>query len=235
MEEGLRFAGWIGAIDGSALEHTPNFAWGDAIRIRTKREVKFRGGDFVGGILLDPDGESKMSLFAGPSFKNLDQRSNIFSYETTNRTPDQNYMTLGERLQAYYYGIVVGSRLDIPIEGRWTFSAAGDVGVYRLDSKYRGRQRTVLSSANIDTRTDLELDDSRVAMTFRFETSLRVMVHERITVRLGAGIEYLSHTPRVRYGNEGDGFGDNAVHDPARLDYQDAFGLFGALSVGVAF
>ena len=67
------------------------------------------------------------------------------------------------------------------------------------------------------------------------QTAPRAMVYDSVTVRLGAGIEYLFHTPRVRYASVGDRFGDNAVHDPARLDYQDAFGFFSALSVGVAF
>ena len=52
---------------------------------------------------------------------------------------------------------------------------------------------------------------------------------------LETGIEYLSHAPRVRYARAGERFGDNTVHDPAQLDYEDAFGFFGALSVEAAF
>ncbi|MDE0374269.1 MAG: hypothetical protein OXI73_17225, partial [Rhodospirillales bacterium] len=81
MQEGLRLAGWIGAIDGSPLPHTPNFAWGDAIRIDTKRRVTFLGGDALGGITLRTGARSSLVAYAGPSFMDLGQRNDIHAYE----------------------------------------------------------------------------------------------------------------------------------------------------------
>ena len=233
--EGLRFAGWIGAIDGRPLEHTPNFAWGDVIRIHTKREVDFGGLDVVSGVQVDRQKGRRLSLFVGPSFKHLYQRTDVFSYEATHRTPDENYMTLNERLRASYYGLVTGGVLDITFKQHWTFFAEGDVGVYYLDAEYKGHQRAVLSSAMIDMLTDLKVDDSRTAVTFRLQTSLQAVYFDDIAFRFGAGVEYLSHVPKVRYARTGQHFGDNITHPPAELSYSDAFGFFGTLSVSVPF
>ncbi len=233
---GLKFSGWIGAIDGRPLAHTPNFAWGDTIRIHTRREVDFGGVDVIGGVRGDWRGTArKMSFFAGPSFKRLYQRTDIFSYEATNRTPDENYMTLNERLRASYYGLLVGANLDVPFKRRWAFAAEGDIGVYYLDAEYKGHQRTVLSSAMIDLPTDLKVDDSRAAATLRLKTSLRAVYFDDVVFRLGVGIEYLSHVPKVRYARAGQRYGDNVTHFPAELSYADAFGVFGTLSVRVPF
>ncbi len=110
----LRLLGWVGAINGDALPHsTPNFAWGDPIRISTQRDVGFWGGDLVTGVSIWQEERSRSSLFIGPSYKKLTQEFDIFAYEA-NREPTVNNMNLGEELNASYYGGIVGIRIDVP-------------------------------------------------------------------------------------------------------------------------
>ena len=236
MQEGLRLAGWIGAIDGSPLPHTPNFAWGDAIRIDTKRRVTFLGGDALGGITLRTGARSRLVAYAGPSFMDLGQRNDIHAYETTNRTPDQNFMTLDEVLDADYRGALVGGRVDIPLGGALRLSASGDAGLYRLSGAYRGRQRTVLTLTTVEeVRADVRLRDTRLAVRTRVEVMLSVAMSEGYVVRAGTGFEHLSHVPIPEYARVGERFSDNTVHDGVRLGYRDAAAGFASVSVTAKF
>ncbi len=174
--------GWIGVIDGAAIDFgTPNFAWGDPIRITTERNVEFWDGDFVSGISFGLEGQRKVSPYIGPSFKRLRQEFDIFAYES-NREPNVNQLTLKEDLNAWYYGGVVGIRLDVPFEDRWKFTIDGEWGGYYLDSEYEGRQRTFLSSGDptVDVSTDSKLSNSGVAMSFSFQPSLGVTFFEGV-------------------------------------------------------
>ena len=229
--------GWIGAIDGRALDFgTPNFAWGDPIRITTERDVKFWGGDFVSGISISRDGPGKVSFFAGPSFKRLRQEFDVFAYES-NRDSDVNRMTLKEDLEASYYGAVVGVRLEVPFKERWMFRMDGELGGYRLGSEYEGRQRTFLSSGApaVDVSSDLELSDSSFALSLSIQPSLSVTFFESLTFQAGAGVEYLSRAPVVRYASPGESFKSGVPHAPARIGYSRAFGVLGTVSVTYEF
>ena len=120
--------GWVGKIDGGAMPFgAPNFAWGDPIRISTKREVAFHGTDLVTGMFFEQTGEGRTSLFIGPSYKRLNQESETFAYES-NRDPEVNNLTLKEDLEAWYYGGVVGTRIDLPFKERWHFTFDGRLG-----------------------------------------------------------------------------------------------------------
>ncbi len=232
----LRFAGWIGAIDGTALPGTPNFAWGDPMHVTTTRAVDFSGVDLVVGTFLGRAARGRTSLFLGPSYKRLTQAADVFAYES-NRDPDVNFMTLHEDLHASYYGGVLGLRFDVPFKRRWRFLAAGTLGLYHLDAGYEGRQRTVLSSSGTGSNlyTNLNLSDSTIAATLGLRASLSVTFLERMTLHLGTGFEHLSHVPNVRYARVGEHFGNGVPHHPARIAYADAFGLFSTLSLGVEF
>ena len=233
----VRSVGWIGAIDGEAVNFgTPNFAWGDPIRITTGRDVEFWGGDVVTGLSFGLKGQRTISLFTGPSFKKLRQASDIFAYES-NRDPNVNQLTLKEGLKASYYGGVVGIRFDVPFKARWTFTIDSEWGGYYLDSDYAGRQRTFLSSGDptVDVFTDLKLSDSDVAMSLRLRSSLSVTCFESLTFQVGAGIEYLSRTPVMRYASLGEGFKSGVRHAPVRMGYSRAFDVLGTFSISYAF
>lgn len=232
----LRFAGWIGAIDGTALPGTPNFAWGDPLHVTTTRAVDFSGVDLVVGTCLGRAARGRTSLFLGPSYKRLTQAADVFAYES-NRDPDVNFMTLHEDLHASYFGGVLGLRFDVPFTRRWRFLADGTLGIYHLDAGYEGRQRTLLSSPGTGSNlsTNLNLSDSTIAATLGVRASLRVTFLERMTLHLGTGFERLSHVPTVRYARVGENFGNGVPHHPARIEYADAFGFFSTLSVGVEF
>ena len=228
-----RLVGWVGKIDGDAMPFgAPNFAWGHPIRISTKREVDFHGMDFVTGMFFGETGGARTSLFIGPSYKRLNQESETFAYES-NRDPEVNNLTLKEDLEAWYYGGVVGTRIDLPFKERWNFTFDGRLGVYYLDSEYDGSQRTLLSSGApvLDVSTDWKTSDSAVATTLSFQTALSVTCLERVTFQLGTGVEYLSHAPKMRYASLGESFASGDAHAPARIEYSDAFGLFSAFSI----
>ncbi len=228
-----RSVGWIGKIDGGAMPFgAPNFAWGDPIRISTKREVAFHGVDLVTGMFFGQSGQSRTSLFMGPSYKRLNQETETFAYES-NRAPEANNLTLNEDLEAWYYGGVVGARFDLPFKKRWNFTFDGRLGVYYLDSEYDGSQRTRLTSGNPDVNepTHWTTSDSTVATTLNFQTALSVTCLERVTFQLGTGLEYLSHAPRMRYASLGESFASGDTHAPARIEYSSAFGLFSAFSI----
>ena len=110
-----------------------------------------------------------------------------------------------ENPEASYSGGVVGTRIDLPFKERWIFTFSGRLGVYYLDSEYDGLQRTLLSP-DLDVPTDWETSDSRVAVTLSLQTSLSATYLERVTFRFGTGVEYLSHTPKMRYANRGESF-----------------------------
>ena len=113
-----RLVGWVGKIDGGEMPFgAPNFAWGDPIRISTKRKVDFHGIDFVTGMFFGETGGARTSLFIGPSYKRLNQESETFAYES-NRDPEVNNLTLKEDLEAWYYGGVIGTRIDLPFKER---------------------------------------------------------------------------------------------------------------------
>ena len=234
--EDLRFAGWIGAIDGTALPATPNFAYGDPMRVTTKREVDFYGVDLIVGTFLGRAALGRTALFLGPSYKRLTQEADVFAYES-NRDPDVNFMTLQEDLNASYYGGVLGLRFDVPFKTRWRFLADGKLGIYHLNAGYEGRQRTFLSSSGTGSNrhTNLNLSDSAIAATLGLRASLSVVFLESMTLQLGTGLEYLSHAPTMRYARVGENFGNGVPHHPARLAYADAFGFFSTLSMGVEF
>ena len=233
----VRSVGWVGAIDGKALDFgTPNFAWGDPINITTERKVKYWGGDLVTGMPLGLEGQRKVSLLIGPSFKTLRQAFDIFAYES-NRDPNVNHVTLKENLKASYYGVVVGIHLDVPFKKRWKFTLDGALGGYYLDSEYDGRQRTFLSSGNpaVDVSTDSTLSDSGVAMSFSFQPSMGVTFFENLTFQVGAGVEYLSRAPVMRYASLGESFKSGVRHAPVRIEYSRAFGVFSTFSITYEF
>ena len=229
----VRSVGWIGKIDGGVMPCcAPNFAWGDPIRISTKREVDFHGVDLVTGMFFGQTGGARTSLFIGPSYKRLNQESETFAYES-NRAPDVNTLTLTEDLEAWYYGGVIGTRLDVPFKERWKFTFDGRLGVYYLDAEYDGSQRTRLTSGDphLDEPTEWTTSDSAVATTLNFQTALSVTCLERVTFQLGTGVEYLSHAPRMRYASLGESFASGDAHTPARIEYSSAFGVFTAFSI----
>lgn len=233
-----RSVGWIGKIDGGAMPFgTPNFAWGDPIRISTKREVAFHGVDLVTGTLFGQTGGGRTSLFLGPSYKRLNQESETFAYESESnrqpREPDVNNLTLKENLKASYYGGVIGTRIDLPFKERWKFTFDGRLGVYYLDAEYDGSQRTLLTSGDpdIDEPTAWTTSDSSVATTLNFQTALSVTCLERVTFQLGTGVEYLSHAPRMRYASLGESFKSGVAHTPASIEYSSAFGVFSTFSI----
>lgn len=229
----IRSVGWIGRIDGGAMPFgSPNFAWGDPIRIRTKREVDFHGLDLVTGKHLGQAGRTGSSIYMGPSYKKLSQQTETFAYES-NRPPTVNHLTLREDLDASYYGGVVGARMDFPFRPSWNLKLDGRLGVYYLDSEYDGFQKTYLSSATpvLDEVTDHSTSDSQWATSLSLQTSLGVAVHERVTLSIGAGVEYLSDVPKMRYAKRGESFASGVPHSPARIEYSDAFGLFSSVSL----
>ena len=233
-DEGPRFAGWIGAIDGQALRFTPNFLWGDAVRAHSRRKTRFHGVDLVVGA---PFGDGRFSLFAGPSVRELTQRSDLRAYEVTHRTPDDNYMTLRERLRAVYWGVVGGGSLDLPLGGGWAASVGGDAGLYRLNADYEGRQRTALTSTDppVGAAAALDLRNSRAAGALRLRVSLSAALSDTLTLGLEAGGEALSHAPFVRYAAAGDVFANETMHEGARLAWGAATGLHAALSLRAVF
>lgn len=229
----VRSVGWIGKIDGGAMPFgAPNFAWGDPIRINTKREVAFHGVDLVTGMFFGQTGQARTSLFIGPSYKRLNQETQTFAYES-NRAPEVNNLTLNEDLEARYFGGVVGTRIDIPFKERWRFTFDGRLGVYYVDSEYNGSQRTLLRSGDpdVDEPTLWTTSDSAIATNLKFQTALSVTCLERVTFQLGTGLEYLSHAPKMRYASLGESFKSGVAHTPARIDYSSAFGVFSAFSI----
>ena len=229
----VRSVGWVGKIDGGAMFFgSPNFAWGDPIRIRTKREVDFHGLDLVTGKHLEQTGRSRTSIYIGPSYKKLSQETETFAYES-NRPPTVNHLTLKEDLDASYYGGAVGARIDFPLRQSWNLKLDGKLGVYYLDSEYDGFQRTFLSSATpvLDEATDHKTSDSQWAATLSLQTLLSVTYHERVTLSFGAGAEYLSDVPKIRYAKRGESFASGEPHLPARIEYSDAFGFFSSISL----
>ena len=229
----VRSVGWIGKIDGGAMPFgAPNFAWGDPIRINTKREVDFHGVDLVTGTFFGQTGEARTSLFLGPSYKRLNQETQTFAYES-NRAPEVNNLTLREDLEAWYWGGVIGTRIDLPFKERWKFTFDGRLGVYYLNAEYGGSQRTLLTSSDpdLDEPTAWSTSDSAVATTLNFQTALSVTCLERITFQLGTGVEYLSHAPKMRYASLGESFKSGVTHAPARIEYSSAFGVFTAFSI----
>lgn len=228
----VRSVGWIGRIDGGAMPFgSPNFAWGDPIRITTKRDVEFFGGDLVVEIPLQ---QTEASLFVGPSFQRINQETDVFAYES-NREPDVNNMTLSESLEGSYYGAVVNMRVATPLEERWGFTLDGRAGVYYLDAEYAGFQRTQLTSSvtPLIEVTRLKTDDSEITSIARIQVSLDFTAQKGLMVRLGAGAEYLSDVPRMRYAQIGESFASGNPHTPARIEYSDAHGYFGTLSIVV--
>ncbi|GEM_PF-6726129 len=228
-----RSVGWIGKIDGGAMPFgAPNFAWGDPIRISTKREVDFHGVDLVTGTFFGQTGRARTSLFIGPSYKRLTQESETFAYES-NRASEVNNLTLNEDLEARYFGGIIGTRIDLPFKERWRFTFDGRLGLYYLDAEYDGAQRTLLTSGapDLDEPTVWKTRDSAVATTLNFQTALSVTCLERVTFQLGTGVEYLSHAPKMRYASLGESFKSKVSHAPARIEYSRAFGVFTAFSI----
>lgn len=233
----VRSVGWIGRIDGGEVPFgAPNFAWGDPIRIRTRREVDYYGLGLVTGALFSQIGQVRSMLYFGPSFRKLDQESETFAYES-NRDPGVNNLTLKEDLEASYYGADLGGRIEVPFKQRWQLMLDGKLGLFYLDSEYDGSQRTRLSSAKpaLDELTDWDDSDSEVAATLGVEASLSVDLFENLVLRLVAGGEYLSRVPAMRYARHGESLASGQPHSAARIVYSDAFGYFSTISLGIDF
>ncbi len=233
----VRSVGWIGRIDGAAVPFgAPNFAWGDPIQIRTRREVDYYGLGLVTGALFSQIGQARSMLYFGPSFRKLDQESETFAYES-NRDPAVNNLTLEEDMEASYYGADLGGRIEVPFKQRWQLALDGKLGLFYLDSEYDGSQRTRLSSAEpaLNELTDWDDSDSEVAATLGVEVSLSVDLSESLVLRWAAGGEYLSRVPEIRYARHGESLASGQPHSAARIVYSDAFGYFSTISLGVDF
>ncbi len=231
----VRSVGWIGRIDGGEIPFgTPNFAWGDPIRIRTERKVDYHGLGLVTGTLFSQTGQARFRLYAGPGFRRLEQESETFAYES-NRDPEVNSLTLEEDLKASYYGADLGGRIEVPFRQHWQLMVDGKLGLFYLDSEYEGSQRTLLTSADpaLDELTQWDDDDSNVAVTLGVETSLSVNLFENLVLRLAVGGEYLSRAPVMRYARHGESLASGQPHSAARIAYSDAFGYFGTISLGI--
>ncbi len=233
----VRSVGWIGRIDGGAIPFgTPNFAWGDPIRIRTRREVDYYGLGLVTGALFLQTGRVRSTLYIGPSFRGLDQESETFAYES-NRDPGINNLTLEEDLKALYYGADLGGRIEVPFKQRWHLMLDGKLGLFYLDSEYDGLQRTLLSSGEpvLDELTDWDDSDSEVAAILGVEASLSVDLSKNLVLRFAAGGEYLSRVPAMRYARHGESLASGQPHSAAHIVYSDAFGYFSTISLGIDF
>ena len=229
----VRAVGWIGRIDGGAMPFgSAIFAWGDPVRIRTKREVDFYGLDLVTGKQPEPATRSSASMYLGPSYKRLRQDIKTFAYES-NRPATINNLTLSEDLDADYYGGAIGTKMDLPLRPDWNLALDGILGVYYLDADYQGAQRTFISSGTfaMDEVTDYRTNDTRWAVTLSLQTSLIFSYSRNVTFRVGAGMEYLSDVPKMRYTEPGERFGPGDPHSPARIEYSDAFGYFSSIYV----
>ena len=227
----VRSVGWIGSIDGRAQPFgSPIFAWGDPVRTRTKREVDFYGLDWVMGKRGEPAGQSGASMYFGPSYKRLSQDTRTFAYES-NRPATVNNLTLSEDLDASYLGGVIGTRRDFPLRPDWNFTMDGTLGLYYLDADYHGKQRTFISSGMfaIDEATNHRTSDTQWAASLGLQASLAFSYSENMTLRVGAGIKYLSDVPTMRYARRGESLGPGDSHSPARIDYSDAFGYSGSV------
>ncbi|ORU92558.1 MAG: hypothetical protein A6F72_04930 [Cycloclasticus sp. symbiont of Poecilosclerida sp. N] len=226
--DNFRLLGWVGAIDGSALRGTPNFAWGDPIHITTKRNMKFFGMDLTSKALT-----RKQGISIGPSYQRLIQKTDIYAYES-NRKPDVNYTSLTEKLDASYYGGAIKIDSDIELNQSIRFSAKGSLGFYYLDSKYRGTQLTYLSASALDpditinpaitVNPDLNINDDRFALTAQLNMLVSYAYSEDIDFNINAGIRYLSHVPYIRYVDKGAVLEGGSTHNPAYIDYKHALG-----------
>ncbi|KAF3984136.1 MAG: hypothetical protein HFP81_03605 [Methylococcales symbiont of Hymedesmia sp. n. MRB-2018] len=216
----FRLLGWVGAIDGSALRGTPNFAFGDPIRITTKRNMKFFGMDLTSKALT-----RKLGISIGPSYQRLIQKTDTNAYES-NRPPSEIYMNLTEKLDASYYGGTIKISRDVGLNQFIHFSANGSLGLYYLDSKYRGTQLTAVSivSPPINANSDLSINDDRFALTAQLNILASYAYNKAIDFNINAGIRYLSHVPYIRYVNKGTALTAGTTHDPAYIDYKHALG-----------
>ena len=226
----VRAVGWIGKIDGASMPFgSAVFAWGDPIRIRTKKEVDYYGLDLLTSHPFVSTGPSlnspRQSLYLGPSYKRVRQSITTFAYES-NRPPTVNYLNLREDLDAAYYGGLLGTRMDLPLQPDWGLTLEGTLGGYYLDADYKGVQQTFISSGTfaMDENTNHRDSDTQWAVTFNVQASLIFSYSENVSVHIGAGIEYLSDVPVMRYATLGERFGPGDSHSPAWIDYSDAFG-----------
>ena len=233
----VRSVGWIGRIDGGEVPFgTPNFAWGDPVRIRTKREVDYYGLGLVTGASFSQIGPARSTLYFGANFRKLNQESETFAYES-NRNPGVNSLTLAEDLKASYYGADLGGRIEVPFMQRGHLMLDGKLGLFYLESEYDGSQRTLLTSADpaVDELTDWDDRDSEVAATLGVEASMSVALFENLVLRLAIGGEYLSRVPVMRYARHGESLASGQPHSAARITYSDAFGYFSTISLGIDF
>ena len=198
--------------------------------------MTFWGGDFVTGMSFGLEARRKVSLFVGPSFKKLRQAFDIFAHES-NRDPNVNYMTLKEELKASYYGGVVGIRLEVPFKERWKFTLDGELGDITLLPHMRDARERPCRRGNpmVDVSTDSKRSDSDVAVSFSFQPSLSITFLESLTFQVGAGIEYLSRVPVMRYASLGENFQSGVRHAPVRIAYSRAFGVLSTFSITYEF
>ncbi len=72
-------------------------------------------------------------------------------------------------------------------------------------------------------------------MSFSFQPSLSVTFFESLTFQVGAGVEYLSRAPVMRYASPGESFKPGVRHAPMRIEYSRAFGVLSTFSITYQF
>ncbi|SMM98656.1 hypothetical protein SPONN_2695 [uncultured Candidatus Thioglobus sp.] len=181
--------------------------------------MKFFGMDLTSKVL-----SKKQGISIGPSYQRLIQKTDANAYES-NRPPNEIYMNLTEKLDAAYYGGIIKISRDVGFNQFIRFSTNGSLGLYYLDSKYRGTQLTAVTivSPNINKNSDLSINDDKFSLVAQLNMLASYAYNEDIDFNINAGIRYLSDVPYIRYVNKGTILAD-APHDPAYIDYKPALG-----------
>lgn len=181
---GVRY-GWV-TLDNSTGFGTPN---GTVLKATIAQQFDYRGGDLL--FLLDYKHRerNKWTLYAGPSIKSLDQKTEINGVITTS-------VTLAEKLSTDFKGMKVGVRYEHQFDDHWDGVVDLSASSYRSTTKYRGNYA---DSTGNSAHAELREKDHALGLDARVEVSRRI--HEAVKVSAIVGLGHLSDVPRVSYGS----------------------------------
>jgi hypothetical protein len=180
---GVRY-GWV-QLDNATGFGTPN---GDTLVTRIRQDLTYWGSDLLAAFEYTLGPDASWTWLIGPSYRSLDQDTNISGEITTSGT-------LTETLSTRFRGGRIGARYDRQLAGDWSLSAGGSASYYRSDADYHAVYDVppTLITRSLSARDNVLGLDARMEVARRIKGSMKIAAYGELS--------HLSDVPRVSYGS----------------------------------
>ena len=193
--------GAIGAPDGGIFIASGDLT-GLTLTTSTTRYVYGANGDITLGLGGSDTGDTKITGFAGPSFKLMGQ--NVVT-DTTVDIPERAsgaafplYVdSRSETLNSFYFGGLAGVNLSHQVSPDLTVNAGGKVGLYAVNSTFQGSETYTVGSQTATLANGPSASDMGMAYSLAVNGGVTKKINEKMDFGVNLGADFLSRVATV--------------------------------------